>query len=105
MHIAQQVFPSVPPAYQSLIDWLMPCAPRDAGAGFGRLYGEVVMLIIPTLRPGDFAVAGAAAFTAGVAAPAGKKGMISTRILGRRTAPFSPVLISDRAPHGVTPRS
>ena len=27
---------------------------------------------------------------------------ISTRILGRRTAPFLPFLISDRAPHGVT---
>ena len=27
------------------------------------------------------------------------------RILGRRTAPFSPFLIPNRAPHGVTPRS
>ena len=30
---------------------------------------------------------------------------VSTRILGRRTAPLSPFLITDRAPHGVTPRS
>ena len=29
----------------------------------------------------------------------------SSRILGRRTAPFSPFLIPHRAPHGVTPRS
>ena len=31
--------------------------------------------------------------------------IISTRILGRRMAPCSPFLISNRAPHGVTPRS
>ena len=31
--------------------------------------------------------------------------IISTRISGRRTAPFSPFLIPNRPPHGVTPRS
>ena len=30
---------------------------------------------------------------------------LSTRILGRRTAPLSHLLIPNRAPHGVTPRS
>ena len=30
---------------------------------------------------------------------------VSTRILGRRTAPFPPVLIPHRVPHGFTPRS
>ena len=30
---------------------------------------------------------------------------VSTRILGRRTAPFSPPLNSNRVPHGFTPRS
>ena len=30
---------------------------------------------------------------------------VSTRILGRRTAPFPPFLIPYRVPHGVTPRS
>ena len=30
---------------------------------------------------------------------------VSTRILGRRTAPFSPFLIPHRVPHGLTPRS
>ena len=30
---------------------------------------------------------------------------LSTRILGRRTAPFPPFLISHRVPHGSTPRS
>ena len=30
---------------------------------------------------------------------------ISTRILGRRTAPYPPFLISNRVPHGFTPRS
>ena len=30
---------------------------------------------------------------------------VSTRILGRRTAPFLPFLIPNRAPHGFTPRS
>ena len=30
---------------------------------------------------------------------------ISTRILGRRTAPFPPFLIPNCVPHGVTPRS
>ena len=30
---------------------------------------------------------------------------MSTRILGRRTAPFPPFLIPNRAPYGVTPRS
>ena len=30
---------------------------------------------------------------------------LSTRILGTRTAPFSPFLIPNRSPHGVTPRS
>ena len=29
----------------------------------------------------------------------------STRILGRRTAPFPPFLIPTRAPHGITPKS
>ena len=31
--------------------------------------------------------------------------IMSTRILGRRTAPFRPFLSSNRPPHGVTPRS
>ena len=35
----------------------------------------------------------------------GVTGVLSTRILGRRTAPFPPFLIYNRAPHGVTPRS
>ena len=30
---------------------------------------------------------------------------VSTRILGRRTAPFPPFLIPYRVPHGFTPRS
>ena len=30
---------------------------------------------------------------------------VSTRILGRRTAPFPPFLIHHRVPHGFTPRS
>ena len=30
---------------------------------------------------------------------------VSTRILGRRTAPFPPFLIPCRVPHGFTPRS
>ena len=30
---------------------------------------------------------------------------VSTRILGRRAAPFPPFLVPNRAPHGVTPRS
>ena len=29
----------------------------------------------------------------------------STRVLGRRTAPFAPFLIPYRVPHGFTPRS
>ena len=29
----------------------------------------------------------------------------STRILGRRTAPYPPSLITQRVPHGLTPRS
>ena len=34
-----------------------------------------------------------------------KQVSVSTRILGRRTAPFPPFLISYRVPHGFTPRS
>ena len=30
---------------------------------------------------------------------------VSTRILGRRTAPFPPFFISNAPPHGLTPRS
>ena len=30
---------------------------------------------------------------------------VSTRILGRRTAPVPPFLVPHRAPHGFTPRS
>ena len=38
--------------------------------------------------------------------PSGAKHpILSTRILGRRTAPFSPFLIPNRVPHGVTPIS
>ena len=33
------------------------------------------------------------------------EGIVSTRILGRRTAPFVPFLIPYRVPHGFTPRS
>ena len=40
----------------------------------------------------------------GLAAPAAG-GSISTRILGRRTAPFPPFLVPDRVPRGFTPRS
>ena len=32
-------------------------------------------------------------------------GLVSTRILSRRTAPFAPFLIPYRVPHGLTPRS
>ena len=38
-------------------------------------------------------------------APDNPAAQVSTRILGRRTAPFPTFLISNRAPHGVTPRS
>ena len=37
--------------------------------------------------------------------PCARWQIISTRILGRRTAPFLPFLIPNRPPHGVTPRS
>ena len=33
------------------------------------------------------------------------RGGVSTRILGRRTAPFPPLRIPYRVPHGFTPRS
>ena len=37
--------------------------------------------------------------------PASRAPIISTRILGRRAAPFSPFLIPDHVLHGFTPRS
>ena len=37
--------------------------------------------------------------------PPAPRPSLSTRILGRRTAPFSPFLIPNCAPHGATPRS
>ena len=39
------------------------------------------------------------------ARPQPQNRIIRTGILGRRAAPFSPLLVSNRAPHGVTPRS
>ena len=43
--------------------------------------------------------------TAAITSWCGRHQIISTRILGRRTAPFTPFLIPNRVTHGVTARS